>query len=290
MNNILSLHCNGLASPSRGTYIGYMEHSYNPRFETSVDLLSDPQNQRVWSIIISLFGDMAQQPNDQISGSALTRIITPMGIKPEAIRVALHRLRKDGWIESSRSGRSSIHYLTQYGRDQCVAVTARIYAREPASPQDWHVLIAADGSGQAALDEALLLPGYIAVNRTTAMGCGPMPKNTHDLLALDASNFSLPDWFKTQLFPAELSTSCAALLKVVNAIPEITQGLSPVQIASLRTLIVHRWRRVVLRHPDLPASFHPAAWPGDACRNRVFSLLDQLPRPNLAELGELVEA
>lgn len=267
-----------------------MEHSYDPWFETSVDLLSDPQNQRVWSIIISLFGDMAQQPNDQISGSALTRIITPMGIKPEAIRVALHRLRKDGWIESARSGRASIHYLTKYGRNQCDAVTPRIYAREPASPQDWHMLIAADGCGQVALDEALLLPGYITVNRTTALGCGPMPQNTHDLLALDASNFTLPDWFKTQLFPAELLKSCAALLKVVNNIPELTQGLSPVQIASLRTLIVHRWRRVVLRHPDLPADFHPVDWPGDACRNKVFSLLDQLPRPNLAEFGELVEA
>ena len=196
-----------------------MEHSYDPWFETSVDLLSDPQNQRVWSIIISLFGDMAQQPNDQISGSALTRIITPMGIKPEAIRVALHRLRKVGWIESARSGRASIHYLTQYGRDQCSAVTPRIYAREPAAPQGWHVLIATDTCGQSALDQALMLPGYIAVNRTTALGCGPRPGNTDDLLALDATNFSLPSWFKAQLFPTEISKSCAALLNVLNRIP-----------------------------------------------------------------------
>ena len=84
-----------------------MTQSRDQWFETSINLLSDPQNQRVWSVIISLFGDMAQRPNEKISGAALTRIITPMGIKPEAIRVALHRLRKDGWIESVRAGRAS---------------------------------------------------------------------------------------------------------------------------------------------------------------------------------------
>lgn len=287
MNNLLSLQRIRLVSPGGQTYIAIMTHSDNHWFDTSVELLSDPQNQRVWSIIISLFGDMAQQPNDQISGGALTRIISPMGIKPEAIRVALHRLRKDGWIESARSGRTSIHYLTQHGRDQCAAVTPRIYARDPASPKNWHVLIAADGTHQSALDEALLLPGYIAVNRTTALGCGPKPGTTHDLLVMDATNFSLPDWFKTQLFPAEVSASCATLLKVISSIPEPKPGLTSVQIASLRTLIVHRWRKIVLQHPDLPTDFYPASWPGDACRDSVFALLDHLPLPNLTELGDV---
>jgi len=267
-----------------------MTQSRDQWFETSINLLSDPQNQRVWSVIISLFGDMAQRPNDQISGAALTRIITPMGIKPEAIRVALHRLRKDGWIESSRSGRASTHFLTQYGRDQCAAVTSRIYARDPVLPQELHVLIAAGGLGQEALDEVLLLPGYISVNRTTALGYGPRPKTSHDLLAIEADNYSLPNWLKTQLFPAELSKSCAALFKVANSISDPPPGLSSAQVASIRTLIVHRWRRVVLRHPDLPIDFHPPTWPGVDCRDKVFALLDQLPLPNLAELREPVEA
>mgnify|MGYP000149917025 CR=1 FL=1 len=266
-----------------------MTYSDDQWFETTVNLLSDPQNQRVWSVIISLFGDLAQKPGDQISGGTLTQIITPMGIKPEAIRVALHRLRKDGWIESSRSGRASIHYLTEYGRNQCAAVTPRIYAREPASPQNWHVLIAADAHGQAALDEMLLLPGYIAVNRTTVLGTGPKPNKLHDLMALDATNISLPHWLKTQLFPTELSRSCSALLSSVNRIPDPMPKLTPEQTASLRTLIVHRWRRIVLRHPDLPSSFHPTEWPGDSCRNKVFALLDRLPRPKLAVQPETAD-
>lgn len=264
-----------------------MNEQHNPWFDTAVQQLNDPQNQRVWSVIVSLFGDLAQEKGAQISGGALTRIITPMGIKPEAIRVALHRLRKDGWIESARAGRASVHYLTEYGRSQSAAVTPRIYERRAAAPSDWHLLVAEDGTGQATLDEVLLLPNYVAVNRTTALGHGPMPRSLNDLMAAEVSNIAVPGWLKTRLFPKHLREACAALQQDLSRITPPPPGLTPSQTGTLRTLIVHRWRRVVLRHPDLPASFHPADWAGEACRSQVFQLLDQLPLPALAALDEL---
>ncbi|MBY6140497.1 PaaX family transcriptional regulator [Leisingera daeponensis] len=266
-----------------------MNEQHNPWFDATVQQLNDPQNQRVWSVIVSLFGDLAQEKGAQISGSALTRIITPMGIKPEAIRVALHRLRKDGWIESSRAGRASVHYLTEYGRNQSAAVTPRIYERHAAAPSEWHLLIAEDGAGQATLDEVLLLPSYVAVNRTAALGHGPMPRNLDDLMAAGVSSIAVPEWLKLRLFPEHLRDACAALqldLKKISAPPA---GLTPAQTGTLRTLLVHRWRRVVLRHPDLPPGFHPADWAGESCRALVFALLDKLPRPDLTALDGLSE-
>ncbi|WP_264212423.1 PaaX family transcriptional regulator C-terminal domain-containing protein [Leisingera thetidis] len=261
-----------------------MNEQRNPWFETTVQQLNDPQNQRVWSVIVSLFGDLAQQKGAQVSGGALTRIITPMGIKPEAIRVALHRLRKDGWIESARSGRASVHYLTEYGRSQSAAVSPRIYERRAATPGNWHLLIAQDGAGQATLDEVLLLSNYVAVNRTTALGHGPVPRSLDDLMAAEVSRIAVPGWLKARLFPEPLRDACAALQHDLARIPPPPAGLTPAQTGTLRTLIVHRWRRVVLRHPDLPPSFHPADWAGETCRDLVFQLLDQLPLPELSAL------
>lgn len=266
-----------------------MTEQTDPWFENAVQLLNDPQNQRVWSVIVSLFGDLAQDKGARISGGALTRIITPMGIKPEAIRVALHRLRKDGWIQSARSGRASIHYLTEYGRSQSAAVTPRIYERTASTPKDWHLLIAEDSSQSTSLDEVLLLPNYVSVNRTTALGHGPMPRNLDGLLAAGVSNIAVPDWLKHQLYPQHLRQSCAALHADLSEISAPPRGLSAVEVGTLRTLIVHRWRRVVLRHPDLPRSFHPDDWAGESCRSQVFQLLDQLPSPDLGTLDTAVE-
>lgn len=252
-------------------------------FETAVDALTDPHDQRVWSIIVSLFGDMAQEPGAQISGGALTRIIEPMGIKPEAIRVALHRLRKDGWIESDRIGRVSRHVLTEFGRTQSAAVTPRIYARGPSPVEHWHLLIAEDGPGTPVLEDVMLSHDYIPIGRNVALGSGPVPEETDGLLALDIAPRAAPKWVQDRLCPPELRTTCKALLDAVERAaksrPE-TWSPTPLQSATLRTLLVHRWRRVVLRQPDLPAAFYPSDWVGPACRESVFGLLDLMPRPS----------
>lgn len=258
-------------------------------FETSIAQLNHLQNLRVWSIIVSLFGDLAQQPGDQINGTTLTRIITPMGIKPEAIRVALHRLRKDGWIESTRSGRASVHFLTEFGRSQSAAVTPRIYARSPTFASQWHLLIAEDGHGLAALEDALLLPQYVSVNRSTALGQGPAPEGVGDLLAANVSDLNAPHWLQERLFPDDLVAAAAALLQALRKI-QLGAKMTAIEIASLRTLIVHHWRRIALRHPDLPEQFHPKGWLGEACRSQVFELLDQLPQPSLDALEQSAPA
>ncbi len=252
-------------------------------FETAVAELADPQDQRVWSIIVSLFGDMAQEPGAQISGGVLTLIIEPMGIKPEAIRVALHRLRKDGWIESDRIGRVSRHVLSEFGRTQSAAVTPRIYARGPSPIENWHLLIAEDGSGTQVLEDVMLSDDYIPIGRNVAMGAGPVPDQSDGLLALDISPHAAPKWVQDRLCPPELRASCKALLgAVVRAAKSRPEGWAPtpLQSATLRTLLVHRWRRVVLRQPDLPLAFYPVDWAGPACRDSVFGLLDLLPRPS----------
>lgn len=254
-------------------------------FSASTTALNDPLNQRVWSVIVTIFGDLAQKPGDRLSGGVLTQIMSPMGIKPEAIRVALHRLRKDGWLESTRSGRTSEHFLTSYGREQSARVTPRIYDRAPDTPSDWHVLMAEEGPASDTLDELLLARTYIGLGRCAALGAGAAPTNCDDLLVFRAEAIEVPDWLKSRIFPPDLCEACRTLLKDVGSIPPPPVGLSALQIASLRTLIVHRWRRVVLRHMDLPEVFHPVGWPGTDCRTAVFELLDQLPKPDIRDLS-----
>ena len=264
-----------------------MKGSPSTWFETCIERLADPQHQRVWSVIVSLFGDLARQPGNRLSGAALGRIIGPVGIRPEAIRVAVHRLRKDGWLESQRSGRESQHFLSAFGREQSAAVSPRIYSRTPESGMDWHLIIAEEASGVHILDDLLLTESHVSIGRNVAIGAGPAPTDSGELLVFSTTPVSVPGWFRDKVCPPDLNRACqqlAADLAAVRALLGPERDPSPLQVATLRTLIVHRWRRVALRYPDLPTAFFPADWPGEACREQVFALLERLPRPTLSAI------
>jgi phenylacetic acid degradation operon negative regulatory protein len=96
--------------------------------------------------LVSVFGELAQDQGSRISGSLLRHITEQIGIKPEAMRVASHRLSKDGWIDSERHGRTSAYYLTKWGRAQSASASPRIYAADQA----WFVM---SNPGQPALLE-----------------------------------------------------------------------------------------------------------------------------------------
>lgn len=255
-------------------------------FQAYVDALIRDDPPRVWSFIVTIFGDLAQAPGSQISGSVLTRITELAGIKPEAMRVAIHRLRKDGWIDSRKYGRTSTYSLTEYGRTLSAEASPRIYGAAAETPALWHLLIA--GNSQDSADKLLELQAlsgsYIELGGNTVLGPGPLPDNTAGFFALQGTSLSVPDWLRSQICPPELGTACHQLytaLTQITAHLSDTPANSKLEAATLRALIVHSWRRVVLRHPALPDFFFPPGWPGNKCRSLVQQLLEELPRPDM---------
>jgi len=265
-----------------------MKDASSDWFDRCVRHLTSEGSLRVWSVLVTIFGDLAQNKSDQISGSLITALTSLVGIKAEATRVALHRLRKEGWIESTRVGRASVHRLTDYGRNQSATAAPRIYARETTKPEIWHVLISSNSeTSRKELADLLLTGEYFSVNPSTAMAAGPMPDDLDALLGFETNAISVPEWLRELLGPEALKTAYDGYWKSVQAIDDLlpTTGVDdPMKTAALRVLIVHNWRRIILRHPVLPADFLPSDWKGPACRDAVSSLLDRLPRPQLATL------
>lgn len=228
---------------------------------------------RVWSLMVTLFGDLAQAEGSVIDGPTLSAVMTEMDIRPEAVRVALHRLRNDGWIASEKTGRTGQHCLTPLGRFETRRASARIYASASAPEDGWNLILTEEATGSTAQGLLPIVPRvYLASDTVT-------PPDS----ALVLKGGAVPDWLRSQIAPLMLGTEYTALLaalqEVARTVPENT--LTPVQTATLRCLLVHNWRRIVLRHPPLPPSLLPAQWSGHACHLLMETLLSRFPRPRI---------
>ena len=233
---------------------------------------------RVWSLIVTFFGDLAQEPGQSVPGPVLSRVMGAADIRPEAMRVALHRLKRDGWIASEKQGRTVDYSLTARGLSESAAASPRIYGtgRERLA---WVVLAAAPG--EAAGAEALLAEGrHVAL--APGLLAGP-PVEAPGWLVAEPRE--VPDWAARAVCPEGMVTAGADLLRALDIVARVVGAPGPLERAVLRVLIVHRWRRIALRLPDAPAAFLPADWRALDCGARVKAVLDALPRPEIAEIG-----
>ena len=227
---------------------------------------------RVWSLLVTVFGDLT--PDDPLEGPTLSAIMSEIGIKPEATRVALHRLRADGWIISEKTGRTSHHRLSAKGRADSDAARPRIYAR-PSDTTAVQFALMPEGTTPDPEHFA-----QIAARLFVAATSAPVP---HVALILNAGD--LPPWLKTSGETDDLHGGYAALHDALNHIgtPD-ADALGPLRVAVLRVLIVHAWRRLALKHPVLPRALHSDTWRGHDCRAQVMHLLDHLPRPAFTDM------
>lgn len=231
---------------------------------------------RVWSLLVTVFGDLA--PDCPLDGPTLSAIMEGIGIKPEATRVALYRLRSDDWIASEKTGRTSLHRLTEKGQRDSAAAHQRIYGTPTQLGQGAVVFVISDA---APAPNPTLYTQVCARTFMTAAGT-PLPKDAMHLVTSD-----FPHWLGAQIEPALLRDSYATLYtelcKIDSALPDGTT-LSSLDAAVLRVMIVHAWRRLALKHPALPRAAHSKVWRGQDCRALVAKLLGRFPRPALDKI------
>lgn len=210
--------------------------------------------------------------------------MTRIGVKPEATRVALHRLRSDGWILSQKRGRTSQHRLTEKGQEDSLAARPRLYGTGAQSRDDVGLFLMEDGN--ATLDPAAFAE---IAPRIYIHAADTLPPQA--AMALEPKE--LPSWLGPQIEPAPLRAGYASLHAVLAGIEEeigADAALTALDIAVLRVMIVHAWRRLALKHPDLPRAAHSPAWRGHDCRSLVTRLLRRFPRPPLEEIRTVQSA
>ena len=235
---------------------------------------------RTWSLIVTVFGDTGGEI--EITAAPLARILALTGVSGAALRVALHRLKADGWITARRVGRSSAYRLHADRLPEIRAASARIYAAAAPDPDAWHILAEPPDAPTNVSDRSTAVqigPRLLLRAGTAEAGGGLVLRPIRPV----------PGWLRDTLASGELRAGYDALLAGLEQVERLMrdQKLDPAETIALRILVVHEWRRVILRHPALPDTLFPDDWPAAAARARVHHLLARFPRPDAAQLAAL---
>ena len=189
---------------------------------------------RVWSLVVTVFGDAVAPRGGRVATARLAEIVGRVGVGEGALRTALSRLVADGALERDRRGRASFHRLSEAAAREVARASRVIYAREEAGawtlgtgPAPPRALALAGG---AWLAREAAPAGGVAVRGALIGGEGVEPEPAH----------------------AEALARLARDLDAIAAASGSEGGLAPLDALAARTLLIHRWRRLTLRWPDLP--------------------------------------
>lgn len=268
-----------VANPVLPPYNQQMTNTISDPVDYAISALADRETIKVWSVIVTIFGDLAQNSGDEISGLHLSAITERIGIKPEAMRVAIHRLRKDNWIESRKVGRVSQYRLSTFGYEESKAASPRIYGKpkigQSIQQVDWHLLLLEPGT-----TNQIICPNQIEISQGIILVHGPVNNVPPEALSVKFDTTVAPNWVRESIFPDALFLAYKDFFGVLNQIKAMLKNphqLEKIDVIVLRVLIVHSWRRLLLRHLEIADDFFTEDWIGSKCRALVVSILDDLP-------------
>jgi phenylacetic acid degradation operon negative regulatory protein len=239
---------------------------------------------RAWSLIVTLYGDAIVPRGGSLWLGSLTDIMALFRIDAGHVRTAMSRLTADGWLERVKAGRNSYYRLSRRGQGSFMEATRRIYfAHEPDFDGRLRIALLGPGaSDRARLRKRLEEAGFAALSPTSFVARAQPP--------------ALPDKAGLFVLTADAGAEASALADAAWKLGPIAQGyrafidsftplekalgangtLSEADALVARTLLIHEFRRIVLRDPGLPAALLPADWPGRDARALTARIYRQI--------------
>ncbi|SIS91592.1 phenylacetic acid degradation operon negative regulatory protein PaaX [Insolitispirillum peregrinum] len=279
-----------------------------------LDAFRQQRSVQAGSLIISLFGDAVLPRGGTVWLGSLIRLLEPLGLNERLVRTAVFRLVKDGWLEATTQGRRSNYALSDSGRRRFEDASRLIYAAQaPEWDRRWrlifligeltakereHIRRALFWQGFGALNDGCFIhPGAdlaAAFDGLVADGLGPYLKNLMPLQAADArtglsaSNKDIAEqaWDLGDLSAAYERFAATYLPLLVALSGDASAGLRDEDAFLVRTLLIHDYRRLLLRDPELPEVLLPTDWPGQRVRLLCKDIYRRLLGPSERHLDQ----
>lgn len=226
------------------------------------------------SFIVTLYGDVVEPRGGVLWMGSMIQAAQALGITENQVRTAVSRLVRAGQFQGERIGRRSYYRLTAAARDEFNDAAEVIYALK--SQHRWQlVYVGAD----EALMRRLKRLGYVSLTARLAMGPDhiPLPAGAVvwdiDLIHGQEhfAGFVAEYWDLDQY-----KRAYQQFIDLFQEVPQWLPHLAPELALTLRLLMVHQYRRMILRTPYLPVPAVPEQHLETEARRLFARLYQQL--------------
>src|SRR5574343_1564194 len=267
------------------------------------------------SLIITVFGDAVLPRGGRIWLGSLIRLLEPLELNERLVRTSVFRLAKEEWLRTETVGRRADYVLPHSGRRRFDEASRHIYASHaPIWDRRWRLILVVgdlDAKLRELVRRALFWQGFGALGADCFVHPSADLSSVLDALIAEGLSSSLAALLP--LFAADSrsaqSASDADLVSrawdlglLADAYSQFVATYRPIleelrrdHLATLndqdafllRILLVHDYRRLLLRDPELPEVLLPAEWPGQQARllcKELYKRLEQAANRHLDQL------
>jgi len=251
--------------------------------------ISPPASPAAQDLILTLFGDYLLERPSPVWVGHLIELLETLDVTAGAVRTALSRMSRKGWLKTTRKGRRSYYELSPAGRRLLEEGRERIHRPPRDAPWDgrWSTITYTVPERRREIRDRLRV-------RLAWLGCGSLGNGVwispHDVaeplqgIVEDLGIHSLLHHFRGEFRgPGTVEAMverCWDLEAVSRAYrdflfrhrPPLERSLGhrerfgrlcPAEAFLLRFRLIHEYRQFPLMDPYLPARFLPDDWAGD---------------------------
>jgi phenylacetic acid degradation operon negative regulatory protein len=241
------------------------------------------------SALFDVYGDHLRSRGGAAPVAALVAMLAPLGISAPAVRTAISRMVRQGWLTPIKLDGGAGYALSDRAERRLADAARRIYRTQTEEWDGrWHLLVVeriAERTARERLRSALTYLGYAALREDTWVS--PRASSELDSL-LEAEAVSCRRFFaRHDGDDADLAATAwdvhglgrsyeqwladaAALVATVGAEPPDRDAFV------VRSRLVHEWRKFLFKDPGLPQELLPQIWPGQTAAAFFDSSADRL--------------
>ena len=247
------------------------------------------------SLIASLYGDALLQRGGEVWLGSVAALLEGLGFGERFVRTALFRLNKEEWLDVVRIGRRSFYRLSDKGLRLTRRAEHKIYrASAPEWDGIWLLLLGfgalapsllASPSQKLADVQSLLHEAGVAENVICFEAHSPLALSRAALRARVEECWHLTD--QNAMYETFITLFRPLLPLLRDCEPA---ELTPERSFQIQLLLIHFYRRVVLKDPLLPEELLPAHWAGQTARQLCINIYQRVAPGALAFVGEKGES